>query len=182
LRGSDLMEIREWCETAQCHWYLMKLGIAFAGIGWDNNILQFGTHCMSGSCPLALIRVLFWGLNCLTCDREAIMQWSGQRRTLQIDRIDSYGIGEELCKWQCVYCIVIYWEWGCWLTFSVDFYTCCIKNAQKKLNSTILIAIRCILVSLDSVPRSVGTWHDNIQWLALRIWSSLVLLTSGENA
>ena len=123
----------------------------------------------------------FGGWTDLTCDREAIMQWFGQRRTLQIERIDSYGIGEELCKLKCVHCTIIYWEWGYWLTFSVDFYTCCIENNQKKSHSMIAIAIRCILVSLDSVRRSVGTWHDNIQWLALQIWSSLVLLTSGEN-
>ena len=67
------------------------------------------------------------------------------------------------------------------MTFFVDFHICCIENYQKKSHSTIAIAIRCILVSLDSVWRSVGTWRDNIRCLALPIQSSLVLHTSGEN-
>ena len=67
------------------------------------------------------------------------------------------------------------------MTFFVDFHICCIENDQKKSHSTIIIAIRSILVSLDSVWRSVGTWRDNIRCLALPIQSSLVLHTSGEN-
>ena len=80
-----------------------------------------------------------------------------------------------------MHCSIIYWEWGHWLTFFVDFHICCIENDQKKSRSTIIIAIRSILVSLDSVWRSVGTWRDNIRCLALPIQSSLVLHTSGEN-
>ena len=41
----------------------MKLGIALVGIGWYNNILQFGAHCMSGSGPLASIFLLVEGLS-----------------------------------------------------------------------------------------------------------------------
>ena len=105
---------------------------------------------------------------------EAIMQWFGRCRSLEIERLDSYGIVEEICKWQCVHCTIIYWEWGCWLTFFVDFHTCCIENGQNVLDSTIIIEIRCILASLDSIWRSFGNWHDNIRWLTLQIWPSLV--------
>ena len=93
----------------------------------------------------------------------------------------SYGIDEEICKWQCVYCIVIYWEWGHWLTFFVDFHICCIENDQKKSHFTIIIAIYYAPMSLDSIRRSFGVWYDNIPWLALRIRSSSVLHILGEN-
>ena len=109
------------------------------------------------------------------------MQWFGRCRSLEIERLDSYGIVEEICKWQCVHCTIIYWEWGCWLTFFVDFHTFCFENGWNESHFTIIIAIHCILVSLDSVWRSFGAWHDNIRWLALRIRSSLVWHTSGEN-
>ena len=36
----------------------MKRCVAFARIGSDNNILQFGVYCMSGSGPLAVILLL----------------------------------------------------------------------------------------------------------------------------
>ena len=56
--------------SGNANWYLMRWCIAFAGIGWDNNILQFETYCMSGSGPLALILLLFGGLN-----RPDAWQW-----------------------------------------------------------------------------------------------------------
>ena len=56
----------------------------------------------------------FWGGRIhLLRGREAVMQWFGRCRSLEIKRLDSHGIGEEMRKWQCANCIVIYWEWGC---------------------------------------------------------------------
>ena len=109
------------------------------------------------------------------------MQRFGWCRSVQMKQLGSYDIGQEICKWQCVHCSIVYWEWGCWLTFFVDFHTFCFENGWNESHFTIIIAIHCILVSLDSVWRSFGAWHDNIRWLALRIRSSLVWHTSGEN-
>jgi len=67
------------------------------------------------------------------------------------------------------------------MTFFVDFHSCSTENDQLELHFTIIIAIRYILVSLDSKWRSFGAWHDNIRWLALRIRLSLVWHPSGEN-
>jgi len=58
----------------------------------------------------------------------------------------------------------------CWFSYLL------IENDSKELHFTIIIAIRSILVSLDSIWRSFGTWHDNIQWLASWIRSSLVCI------
>ena len=45
-------------KDAVFEWYSMKRCVAFARIGSDNNILQFGVYCMSGSCPLDVILLL----------------------------------------------------------------------------------------------------------------------------
>jgi len=59
----------------------MKWGIAFARICWDNNILQFGTYCMSGSGPLALILLLLgWSNPCVAWQRGShAMIWTVYR-------------------------------------------------------------------------------------------------------
>ena len=49
--------------SGNANWYLMKWDIAFARIGWDNNILQFGAYCMSRSGPLIKILSLLVGSN-----------------------------------------------------------------------------------------------------------------------
>ena len=124
----------------------------------------------------------FWGGRIhLLRGGETVMQRFGWCRSVQMKQLGSYDIGQEICKWQCVHCSIVYWEWGCWLTFFVDFHTFCFENGWNESHFTIIIAIHCILVSLDSVWRSFGAWHDNIRWLALQIWSSLVLHTLGEN-
>ena len=165
------MRIDIWWDDALHCWY--RLGQQHTAV-WNApqvSIRSFGFDI-----------VAFWGgWIHLMRGRGVILQWFGRCRSVQIKRLRSYDIGEEICKWQCVHCAVIYWEWCYWLTFFRDFYTCCIENNQKKSHSTIAIAIRCILASLDSIQRSFGVWHDNIQCLALRIRSSLVLHILGEN-
>ena len=139
-------------------------------------------HCIARSCSLAVIVLLFEVL-----DRYDVWQkgyyanvWS--RRSLESERLDPYGIGEEICKWKHIDSVVIDGEWGERLIFCGHFYTYCFKNDPTSSQHTIFIAIPCSLVSLDSIRRSFNAWHNNIQWLELLIRSSLVLNISGGKA
>ena len=101
---------------------------------------------------------------------------------LESERLDSYGIGEEMCKWKHVDAVVINGEWGERMSFCGQFHTCCFQNDLTSSQCTIFMAIDYSPVSLDSIRRSLRHWHDNIQWLALQKRSSLVLHILGGNA
>ena len=161
--------------------YLVKRGIAFARICWDNNILQFGMHCMSGSGPLAL-NCYFWrGWIHLLRGKEAILQWFGRCRSVQIWNGCIRMALEKKHVSDSVSIVSLFIENNVIQDIFWDSHTCYFENGQKKSHFTIVIAIHYTIVSFDSVWRSVGTLHDNIRWLALRIRSSLVLLILGEN-
>ena len=98
--------------SGNANWYLME---------WDKHLLEYvGTTTYCGMLRIACLDLVLWlqyfcfwgGQIHLLRGSEALMRWFGQCRSVQIKRLHSYVIGEETCKWQCVYCIVIYWEWG----------------------------------------------------------------------
>jgi len=74
----------------------MKEDIAVDGKGWYNNILQFGMHCIAGSCSLAVIVLLFDDLNRYNAWQSGYYANVGSGRSLKSERLDSYGNGEEI--------------------------------------------------------------------------------------
>ena len=63
MRALSFTEMRLCRYKSQCELIFDEMMHCTAGIGWDNNILQFETHRKSRSGPLALILLLFGVLN-----------------------------------------------------------------------------------------------------------------------
>ena len=117
--------IVHWCQRIILHRNEI-VGVEVAmqiDIWWNEDIhlLEYvGTTTYCGMLRIACLDLVLWlqyfcfwgGQIHLLRGSEALMRWFGRCRSVQIKRLHSYVIGEETCKWQCVYCIVIYWEWG----------------------------------------------------------------------
>ena len=78
-------------------------------------------------------------------------------------------------KWQCVHFIIIYWEWGCWLTFFGDFQLAASKMAETShfvQISSQFTSTTCHWIVYEEVLALDTTIFDGLHCEYDRLWCS----------